>query len=260
MRTINCGVVLAFVMVGLAPSAARAVNQKDIDAAIERGVAALKELQQANGAWPHEQIGATALAGLTLLECKVSPTDSAVVKAAELVRRASVDLTHTYSISLSIVFLDRLGDPADVPLIESLAVRLMAGQDSTGGWGYNCPPIVESEVRRLTATLGDRVGKVDPRDPPAKRTPKDLSPEITQQIGQLNRVQFEPSGIKGGDNSNTQFAALGLWVARRHGMPVDDACDRLALRFRRTQADEGGWAYTVWAMGRPKPPPRHARR
>src|SRR5205823_12626596 len=45
-----------------------------------------------------------------------------------------------------------------------------------------------------------------------------------------------------GDNSNTQFAILALWVARRHGVPADDALRRAEYRFRRSHVN-GTWGY-----------------
>ncbi len=53
----------------------------------------------------------------------------------------------------------------------------------------------------------------------------------------------------GGDNSNTQFAALALWVGRRHGLPVERAVERLNRRFRTTQNEDGGWPYMNTALG-----------
>jgi len=88
----------------------RAADKEAVNKAIDRGVAALKRLQGRDGTWPHAENGATSLGGLTLLECKVPPDDPAVEKAAAVVREASPRLTHTYSISLAVLFLDRLGD------------------------------------------------------------------------------------------------------------------------------------------------------
>ncbi len=45
------------------------------------------------------------------------------------------------------------------------------------------------------------------------------------------------------DNSNTQFATLGLWAAGRHGVPMERALDLLARRFRVSQTPAGGWDY-----------------
>ena len=45
------------------------------------------------------------------------------------------------------------------------------------------------------------------------------------------------------DNSNTQFATLGLWAAGRHGVPMERALALLARRFHVSQTPAGGWAY-----------------
>ena len=62
------------------------------------------------------------------------------------------------------MLFDRLRDPVDIPLIESLMVRLMAGQSTDGGWGYSCPPISDDEVKRLfeaaRATLADWIERL----------------------------------------------------------------------------------------------------
>jgi hypothetical protein len=238
--------LLSGIVLGIAAPCSRAVDQKAIDKAIEAGVKALRDMQGADGTWPHREIGATALAGLTLLECGVKPDDRAVLRAADVVRKASVTLSHNYSICLAILFFDRLGDPEDIPLIESLTVRLLAGQTSTGGWNYQCPFVPDGEVRRLQAQLVGRkelAGRPHPPKPGAvKRTAKDLPREIQQQLAMLHRQ----SGMMmemGSDNSNTQFATLALWVARRYGLPVESALKRVETRFRTTQHSDGGWGY-----------------
>src|SRR5205814_960648 len=140
----------------LVSTPARAVDQEDIDKAIERGVQALRQMQHRDGTWPYTQTGATSLAALTLLECGAGPDDEAVSKAADVIRAMSPYIGETYSIALAIMFLDRLGDVRDLPLLESLTVRLLAGQMAEGGWGYQCPPVSEQEVARLTAHVKNR--------------------------------------------------------------------------------------------------------
>ncbi len=46
-----------------------------------------------------------------------------------------------------------------------------------------------------------------------------------------------------GDNSCTQFAVLGLWVAQRHGVSVSKALRLAAQHFRESQQDDGSWTY-----------------
>ena len=53
-------------------------------------------------------------------------------------------------------------------------------------------------------------------------------------------------GRKGGDNSNTQFAVLALWYARRAGVAVKPEVFARCLRyFRETQNEDGGWGYSA---------------
>jgi hypothetical protein len=245
--------LLAGIVMALAGSSGFAVDQKAIDRAIAAGVKALRDLQSDDGSWPsHKEtgdaskIGSTALAGLTLLECGAKADDQAVLRAADAVRRASPKLTYNYAISLAILFLDRLGDAGDIPLIESLTVRLLAGQSSSGGWSYYCPAVSDAEVRRLQAKRAARRELVGRREMPkpggVKRTVKDLSPEIRQQLALLRRMGGMAVQM-GSDNSNTQFAILALWVARRYGLPVEDALKRVGMRFRNSQQGDGGWGY-----------------
>lgn len=245
--------LLAGIVAVIAASSSFAVEKKDIEKAIAAGVKSLRSLQTEDGAWPGHreageaaQIGATALAGLTLLECGAKSDDLAVFRAAEVVRRASPSLTYNYAICLCILFFDRLGDPNDIPLIESLTVRLLAGQTSSGGWNYRSPPVPDAEVRRLQAKLASRKELIGRRNPPrpegVKRTAKDLSPEIQQQLALLQRMGRSTIEM-GSDNSNTQFATLALWVARRYGLPVEDALQRVGRRFRNSQHSDGSWSY-----------------
>jgi hypothetical protein len=62
-------------------------------------------------------------------------------------------------------------------------------------------------------------------------------------------VRYEPGQplgrSEGGDNSNTQFAILGVWAARRHGVPVERSLAMIAARFRTSQNRDGSWGYLM---------------
>jgi hypothetical protein len=259
--------LLSLLAVGLlvvwAPRA-RAVEQDLINKGVERGVAGLKQIQREDGTWPHNEIGATALAGLALLECGVGPDDRSIQRATQAIRQASLTLKHTYSIALAILYFDRLGDPADVTFIESLTVRLLAGQTPNGGWSYTCPDPPPGEVNRLTdhlRRLNDLIGRKElPRGSSEdkkpkegteakkpRRTVKDLAPEVQAQLQALIRPANDAAIT---DNSNTQFATLALWVARKHGLPVDNALAGVDTRFRVSQNPDGGWGYSFAPRGR----------
>src|SRR5262249_10939120 len=96
--------LLTIVTAGVLAPGAAASDAADARKAVERGVRALRALQLADGTWPHNDIGATALAGLTLLECEVPANDPAVEKAALAVRRVGLRMTGTYALALSVMF------------------------------------------------------------------------------------------------------------------------------------------------------------
>ncbi len=248
--------ILPVLILGLVTSSVQALDKEAVNAAIESGVQYLRTVQGRDGSWSYNlggmAPGATALAGLTLVECGAKSDDRQVLAAADYVRVQAPTTCKTYSMSAMIMFLDRLGDPGDVPLIESLTVRLLAGQSGDGGWGYDCPPISDEEVTRLQNSVKNRAelkgGRELPK--PGKRTVKDLPPQIQGQLQSLQRMGGPGQGMPGGfrimaDNSNTQFATLALWIARRHGLPVENAIARVDSRFRRSQSRDGSWGY-MW--------------
>src|SRR5262249_44459324 len=130
--------------------------QEKVNKAIDKGSAFLKSTAGPWGTWTANKEYATgyaALPGLTLLECGVPPNHPAGHNAAAFVRLAAPNLEKTYEISLSVLFLDRLGDPKDKPLIQKLALRLIAGQAPSGGWTYKCPILSDADTKQLLAVL-----------------------------------------------------------------------------------------------------------
>lgn len=150
----------AFVQAGPMPLSKE--EQARVDRAIDAGVAYLKRSQGSQGTWAGQwerhTVGYAALPGLTLLECGVPPDDPVLRRVAEVVRRDKPKLDFTYEIALSILFLDRLGEAKDRDLIQTLAVRLIAGQMRTGGWTYGCPLLAKKSQEEILAALH----KLDP--------------------------------------------------------------------------------------------------
>jgi hypothetical protein len=382
--------------------------QGQVNAAIDRGAAFLLATQNAGGTWgggsgpgrTHgHMIGYTALCALTLLECGVQPNHPSVQKAARVIRKYRTTLDTTYELALSVLFLDRLGEPDDGAVIETFALRLIAGQTPSGGWSYRCPPLHTAEQKQLLVVLrqlnptggivllprdlgklkltdkdrgypGDLrptkptltdLGKLKParakdiayfkqddKHLPDVATPKP-GPRLPRQVGEgsqwggsyrpgeegrLSRLtprpgqcikiadrpepgpdpeepkpEKRPDPDKGvarqgakpddnkpdppgagpdpakvvippalvklpvlqnprwlvgwidpqeqlevptfgtTDNSNSQFAILGLWVAQRHGVPMDRTMTLLERRYRLSQNLDGGWGYRYLPAG-----------
>lgn len=211
--------------------------------AVDRGTSFLRVRQAADGSFGTYRTGSTALAALALLECGAPTNDPVVQRAAASVRLALPSLNETYHVALAALLLDRLGEPSDVPLIHVLGVRLLEGQTAFGAWSYKTPDVSEDEQKMVRALLERRELKTVPGGQ------RPVDPDLLRRIENLARSAAErqrtnASGGESHDNSNTQFAILGLWAARRNGLPVDDALQRVDAHFRRTiDLTNGSWAY-----------------
>lgn len=255
--------------------------QKQVDEAIDRGVQYLKNSPLANRGWQQRGVGYAALGGLTLLECGVNPIDPVVVEAAIHIRDNMHRLTNTYEIGLAILFFDKLGDRADEKHIQTLAMRLIAGQKQDGGWRYTCLPLSSDEEKQLLAVLrqtrprslndlvvvgpdgrlqgltalqrapGDKLGASSPVDEKDLEGTAELTriqdslPPRLKRIPSLTPPKEGSFGLRmaDSDNSCTQFAVLGLWAAGRHGVHAERALSMVVTRFRSSQLEDGGWAY-----------------
>ena len=225
-------------------------EQVPIDQAIIAGVRYLKTSQGADGKWEpagDNPVGYAALPGLVLLDCGLPPDDPNVRKAAEFVRRTPPLRTKTYDTALAILFLDRLADSKDRPLIQSLALRLAVGQTPTGTWGYDIP-ILKPEEEQQVVTLLNSLGNESLADW-SQQHPEESAHLLPawkgklaalQDVAALNDEHFKNYS---GDNSTTQFAILGLWAARRYDLPLDRTMALMVRHFRATQNKDGGWNY-----------------
>src|SRR5262249_30778925 len=141
-----------------------------------------------------------------------------------------------------------------VPLIHALTVRLLEGQFPEGGWGYTTPKVEAKEAERLRELLQRRAELKTTPDGQGP-TPPPIDPDLQDRLRRLERkpgdaharIENQPQDQKpegGIDNSNTQFAVLALWVARRHGLPTDEAL-RWAERYFRSTHTQGSWGYNT---------------
>jgi hypothetical protein len=100
-----------------------------------------------------------------------------VAQAAAFVRGQVPQLNGTYELAPGLQLLDRLGDPNDKKHIQTLALRLIAGQGVTGGWGYTCPvpgPLDQADLLRGLQELFGPQPAADKNEPAAakKAAPK----------------------------------------------------------------------------------------
>jgi hypothetical protein len=176
------------------------VMQGAVNGAIDRGVGFLRLTQGPWGSWAapkdNHKIAYAALPALTLLECGASPNDPAVLAAADFVRANAGAVDRTYELALSILFLDRLGEPKDEKLIEVFALRLVAGQTGTGGWSYKCP-LVPAKTHKELLTFLKKIQPAVPFNPLVALAPPAGKPDLPAGIAPGGKADL-PTGIAGG--------------------------------------------------------------
>jgi VWFA-related protein len=216
-------------MAGMAQGQQQSPTDQEIAQAIARGVDFLKDNQDPDGYWddpeqgPH-RLGVTALAGLALLENGVARDSLEIAKARTVVSALVRESDQTYDLALAILFLARAqqGSRGDADaLIQSLGQRLARG-DHVGSWDYTVPR-----------------GEPESRNTPSRSR---------RTEGRKAARRSQPLWIQG-DNSNTQFALLGLWAAGRHGFNPDESLESIDNHFRSTQLDDGHWGYRLGMPG-----------
>ena len=207
LRRFSLWLLTVAVALSLIGSPVLAATEEEVEAARKKGVQFLLDSQLDDGSWeyPGHEVGITGLCGLALIENGIPVDDPAIEKAERYVLDNYLDVKATYDIALGILLLSRVGDRDNKGAIRDLAARLIAGQNAFGGWSYSCP-----KVRSIYLSGGGE----------------------------------RPDRPKGaGDNSCTQFATLGLWVASRTGVNIDDTMAQVAYRFVKDQNADGGWPY-----------------
>jgi Ca-activated chloride channel family protein len=200
-----------------------APDDKEIASAIARGVAFLKVTQSDQGHWDEpsqldHRPGVTALAGLALLENGVARDAPSISRAHEVVVGLAGDSDQTYDLALAILFLARCqqGSRGEADALIQTLGRRLAGGDQEGIWTYTVP----------------RKGQ-EPEDTPSR-----------SRRGERRKTGRRNLFFAGqGDNSNTQFALLGLWAAGRHGLDSDQPLESIDHHFRSSQIQNGRWAY-----------------
>jgi hypothetical protein len=220
----------------LASGTINAATPKEIDAAIKRGADWLKANNRGQGVVSDTAygVGPGCLAGLAMLEAGVPPSDPALKALTDQIRNAAYTQTRTYQVSLCLMFLDRLGEPSDVPLIQILAVRLLVGQTNRGGWTYDCVQGQQVDEQTLRA-----IKPINQQGPPK------LHPDVEKYAQFLAAAKARGNNVVASDdNSNTQFGTIAVWMSRKHGVPVDDALRAIDARFMSTQTASGKWPYS----------------
>jgi hypothetical protein len=187
---------LGFCLASSAP-AQEDVTPQQVEDAIEKGVKALKAMQDRNGLYPGDAMlgGNTALATLALLSCDLPPDDPAIAAGISVLR--DLPPKDTYVVALQTMCFQLAGAKRNFNLIQRNADWLMRARNANGSWSY----------------------------------------------GLQSRGGF--------DNSNTQYALLGLHAAQEAGVKIPpEFWERCRTHWVNFQGGGGSWGYTGPASSR----------
>jgi LPXTG-motif cell wall-anchored protein len=213
-------------------------RQPDIDKAVERGADVFKKnldkgIKELGYDWISEKQGGRAgercyeLVLYTLYMAGVSPEDRDFAEALEKI--LDKPLRRTYEVSLQAVLLEAIDREAYQWRIVQCAQFLLDNQCENGQWSYGEPGPAIAVTRSKTASK-----------------PKPAAKPGTESTKAVKRVAVSPrrKGPKTGDNSNSQYALLGLRSCIMAGcLFPPDVLAKAEKAWTELQNEDGGWDY-----------------
>ena len=198
-----------------------------IERAMKSGTQAL--IAQCRGDLPGEialNNDHTALVLYTLVHGGIGLQDETVKKL--LAKALGASLTGTYQVALTAAALAAIDPWKYQSKLAQCAQYLVDWQCDNGQWSY-----------------GEKY------DPPAPSSPGDGGAKRT--IARLLIKRLKKLGGPAGDNSNSQYAALGLKAAAAGGCDVEAPALNKAIEWwEKSQQKDGGWSYELNGADQPK--------
>jgi hypothetical protein len=220
--------VVAVVLLGVAPLEAQegakkappVVSQREVDKAVQRGAEYLKKAPSPSG---HLSGDCDSLILLTMIHAEVpesNPDFERILKNA-----TTQPLEHTYKVALLAMALQEFDPSGYQGKIAQCAQFLVDNMATNGQWSYGKPTeavklIPFEEPKKKTASGGPKPGV---REFGAVRENKKPG----------RRIDIKPTRTGGeqGDNSNTQYGALGLRACFDANVRVPEDVIYLAKRW-----------------------------
>ncbi|MFA5795299.1 MAG: hypothetical protein WC980_09600 [Candidatus Brocadiia bacterium] len=164
---------------------------------------------------------------------------------ALLERTLENPLDRTYHVVLQAMALEAIDKQAYEARIADCAQYLVDTQCSNGQWSYGLERPSENwkKIRygKAVVTGPDKKGPTPP--------PKDVriipgSGTKSVKLGNYKAIQSKKLGGPSGDNSNTQYAILGLRACKETQVFIPEELWKSSKKwFESTQDGEGGWGY-----------------
>jgi hypothetical protein len=225
MRTLAPVIVLALSL----PLAAqdKKPDQARIDAAIAKGITYLKGAESSG--YAGQQIAdCDELLLWTFVHAGVSESDARFQEFLQ--KMVDGELVKTYKVALQAMILEELDRVKHQVRIAQCAQFLVDNQCGNGQWSYGEPTPFAKEVptgKPVPAAVASDGGVTKPRPvgPSAPRT----KPKVVQTIA----IRKMKEGPGEGDNSNSQYAALGLRSCHDAGIVLPAEVVRRARQWWR---------------------------
>jgi len=149
-------------------------------------------------------------------------------------------LQRTYKVSLQAMILEEIDRVTYQPRIWQCAQFLMDNQCANGQWSYGNPTTAPKDVPTAVASDGG-AKEAKPVSSGARdfgAGEKKPKPKITRKIP----IKKQKDGPGEGDNSNTQYASLGLRACYDSGIMIPEETIHLAVKWllESIHAEEGG--------------------
>jgi hypothetical protein len=238
-------ILLLSALFGFAAGAARAqqqpfppfeVDQQKVDKAIEQGIAFLKKNNAAHlkqFAHVNRQMQHCELVLYTYCHADVPEADPAFKELFDDMMKRKLEAT--YCVSLQAMILEEVQRVKYQNRIWQCAQFLVDNQSAQGYWGYGDPSVFVEDIptsapSKDVASSGGTIKKFDTLPPPGVK----VKPIVKNKV----KVEKKRDGVAN-DNSNSQYAALGLRACHDSGILLPSAVIDKALEWwKAAQKDE----------------------
>jgi len=197
-----------------------AATQREIDDAVRRGVAFLKAFEGPTAHAPYKN--ADELVLLTLIHASAAPEkDKEVQKLLENVLDAPLE--KTYKVALQAMCLEELDRVTFQWRLAMCAQFLVDNQCQNGQWSYGSPTTFVKDMPSGERTLRPPAASKGAREFDAER----IKPPVQRRLA----VKQQRKGGASGDNSNSQYASLGLRACFDAGVDLPAEVIQLARKW-----------------------------